>query len=83
MLGWQAFYAVEPFGFFRDDFRSAQIAYWIVKANFKSPPQLSDFMFTTRGKKAEAMDDDELKSAMFAWGARSNGNNNRQTRSSS
>lgn len=77
--GWYRYYEAEPFGHFREDFRSAQIAFWIAKAHFKSPPPLQGFMFNAPKRKAEPMDDDEVKAAMFAWASRINGNNDRKT----
>ena len=57
---YQQFYQEQPFGLWRDDFRTAQIAYLLAAVNSdpkKSPPQLMDFMPFFADKSA--VDDDE------------------------
>lgn len=58
--GWQAFYQMQPFGPWRDNYHSAQIAYILAAANRdpkRAAPQMSEFMYkdnTTRKRESDA-----------------------------
>ncbi|MDH3000605.1 hypothetical protein A1D23_09250 [Chelonobacter oris] len=58
---YQQFYQEQPFGLWRDDYRSAQIAYLLAAVNSdpkKSPPKLTDFMPFFADKSAGDDEDD-------------------------
>ncbi|OOH89539.1 hypothetical protein BMT54_06505 [Pasteurellaceae bacterium 15-036681] len=59
---YELFYAEQPFGLWRDDYRTAQISHLLamVNRNPKGPdPQLMDFMpFHSTGKGEEQIEDD-------------------------
>lgn len=46
LMEYQLFYQEQPFGLWREDYRSAQIAYLLAAVNSKpdSQPELSEFM---------------------------------------
>ena len=54
---YQAFYQEQPFGLWRDDYRSAQIAYTLASVNSdpkKTPPKFNEFMsFFTKEEQEE------------------------------
>lgn len=48
VLGWQAFYRIQPFGPWRDNLHSAQIAHILAAVNTpsgKPKPRLQDYMY--------------------------------------
>lgn len=57
---YQAFYQEQPFGLWREDYRSAQIAYMLAAVNSdpKKTPQLTEFMPFFTQNKEELVDDD-------------------------
>ncbi|WP_442805810.1 phage tail assembly protein T [Testudinibacter sp. TR-2022] len=59
---YQQFYQEQPFGLWREDFRTAQIAYLLAAVNSdpkKSSPKLTDFMPFFADKSAVADNEDD------------------------
>lgn len=56
---YQQFYAEQPFGLWREDYRTAQIAYMLAAVNSTkdSIPELDDFMPFFRNEREEIQDD--------------------------
>ena len=64
--GWRAFYALQPFGPWRDNFHAAQIAYILAAANRnpKRPaPKIDEFMY--RDPVARIKDNDTATILFF------------------
>lgn len=58
---YQLFYQEQPFGLWREDYRTAQIAYLLAAINSdpkKSPPAIADFMPFFAKKQEETEEDD-------------------------
>lgn len=58
---YQLFYQEQPFGLWREDYRSAQIAYLLAAVNSdpkKSPPKLTEFMPFFAQEEEEKEEDD-------------------------
>jgi len=59
VMGWRAFYNLQPFGPWRDNYHSAQVAHIMASAHTpsnKPKPKMSDFMYmdaTTRQQQQE------------------------------
>jgi len=53
---WLAYYREDPFGSYRDDLRSAQIAQLIHNVNSKKPRKLEDFMLFRTAEKRQVSD---------------------------
>ncbi len=58
---YQLFYQEQPFGLWREDYRTAQIAYLLVAINSdpkKSPPAIADFMPFFAQEEEDVEEDD-------------------------
>ena len=59
---YELFYQEQPFGLWRDDYRTAQISHLLAMINRdpkSKPPELSDFMPFYRDKSAVDVDEDD------------------------